>query len=150
LLLAQAMSKGNLDVARVHAQVRRFPSHCSFNLSHLRCELRCDRQNAIREKSQSLNFLKLGSRIDGVCSRLEAAVKMNTLTESMKGVVKGMDVALKSMDAEKVTVVWFRPLGAFVSRQPAFRSRKSWTSSSSSLKRWMFAQGTWTQPWIRA
>ena len=59
-------------------------------------------QNAIREKSQRLNFLKLSSRIDGVCSRLEAAVKMNTLTEAMKGVVKGMDTALKSMDTEKV------------------------------------------------
>lgn len=59
-------------------------------------------QNAIREKTQALNFLKLSSRIEGVCSRLEAAVKMNQLTENMKGVVEGMDTALKEMDTTKV------------------------------------------------
>lgn len=35
-------------------------------------------------------------------SRLEAAIKMNTLTDAMKGVVSGMDVALKNMDCDKV------------------------------------------------
>ena len=33
-------------------------------------------ENAIREKNQSLNFLKLGSRIDAVAARLETAIRM--------------------------------------------------------------------------
>ena len=61
-------------------------------------------QNAIREKNQALQFLKLASRLEGVCSRLEAASKMNQLTESMKGVVTGMDAALKEMNTDKVHI----------------------------------------------
>ncbi len=60
-------------------------------------------QNAIREKQQALNFLRLASRIEGVASRVEGAVRMNSLTASMKGVVDGMDDALKSMDTDKVS-----------------------------------------------
>jgi hypothetical protein len=48
-------------------------------------------QNAIREKNQALNYLRLASRIDGVASRVEAAVRMKTVTRSMAGIVKGMD-----------------------------------------------------------
>ena len=33
-------------------------------------------QNAIREKNQSLNFLRLGSRVDAVAARLESAIRM--------------------------------------------------------------------------
>lgn len=37
-------------------------------------------QNAIREKNQSLNYLRLSSRIDGVASRVEQAIRMRTVT----------------------------------------------------------------------
>jgi hypothetical protein len=33
-------------------------------------------QNAIREKNSSLNFLRLGSRVDAVAARLESAIRM--------------------------------------------------------------------------
>lgn len=33
-------------------------------------------QNVIREKNQSLNFLRLGSRVDAVAARLETAIRM--------------------------------------------------------------------------
>ena len=33
-------------------------------------------QNAIREKNQSLNFMRLGSRVDAVAARLESAIRM--------------------------------------------------------------------------
>ena len=54
---------------------------------------------------KALNCLRLGSRIDAVASRLETAVRMNTVTSSMKGVVKGMDKGLASMDVDKISKI---------------------------------------------
>lgn len=42
--------------------------------------------------------MRLASRIDAVASRLETAVRMNTVTKSMKSVVKGMDKGLARYD----------------------------------------------------
>ena len=47
-----------------------------------------------RDPAKALNCLRLASRIDAVASRLETAVRMNTVTKSMKSVVKGMDRGL--------------------------------------------------------
>ncbi|WVO16011.1 hypothetical protein L204_103676 [Cryptococcus depauperatus] len=76
--LKQALAKGNTDGARIYAQ------------------------NAIRKKNEGLNLLRLGSRIDAVASRVETAVAMRTVTNSMGSVVKGMDKAMESMNLEKV------------------------------------------------
>jgi len=81
LKLKQAIEKGNMEGARIYAQ------------------------NAIREKNQSLNYLRLSSRIDAVASRVEAAVRMKQVTRSMAGIVKGLDVAMKTMDMNKITAV---------------------------------------------
>jgi len=62
-------------------------------------------QDAIREKNQALNCLRLSSRIDAVGSRLETAIRMNTVTKSMKGVTKGMAKSLASMNVEQVATV---------------------------------------------
>jgi len=56
-----AMEKGNMEGARIYAE------------------------NAIREKNNALNFLRLASRIDAVASRVNTAIKMNTVTKSMSG-----------------------------------------------------------------
>lgn len=77
--LKKAIQQGNSEGARIYAQ------------------------DAIREKNQSLNCLRLASRIDAVSSRLETAIRMNTVTQSMKGVVKGMDKGLASMDVDKIS-----------------------------------------------
>eukprot|EP01082_Thalassiosira_pseudonana_P008613 g7242.t1 g7242 contig24:183811-184802(-) len=77
--LKKAIKQGNSEGARIYAQ------------------------DAIREKNQALNCLRLASRIDAVASRLETAVRMNTVTKSMKGVVKGMDKGLASMDVDKIS-----------------------------------------------
>lgn len=77
--LKKAIQQGNSEGARIYAQ------------------------DAIREKNQALNCLRLGSRIDAVASRLETAVRMNSVTSSMKGVVKGMDKGLASMDVDKIS-----------------------------------------------
>ena len=49
----QAIQQGNADCAKVYAE------------------------NAIRYKNQSVNYLKLSSRIDAVAARVEQAIRMN-------------------------------------------------------------------------
>merc|ERR1711992_265776 len=71
--------KGNMEVARIHAE------------------------NAIRQKNQSLNFLKMSARVDAVASRVQSAVQTKKVTNSMSGVVKAMDSAMKSMNLEKIS-----------------------------------------------
>ncbi|RXK42630.1 charged multivesicular body protein 1 [Tremella mesenterica] len=61
--LKQALQKGNTDGARIYAQ------------------------NAIRKKTEGLNLLRLASRIDAVASRVETAVTMRTVTNSMGQVI---------------------------------------------------------------
>lgn len=70
----QAIEQGNSEGARIYGQ------------------------DAIREKNQALNHQRMASRIDACCSRLETAVRMEQVTGSMKGVVKGMDKSLANMD----------------------------------------------------
>ncbi|KAJ4457143.1 putative Charged multivesicular body protein 1 [Paratrimastix pyriformis] len=79
LKLKAAIEKNNSDGARIYAQ------------------------NAIRNKQQALNYLRLSSRVDAVASRLEAAVRMNQVTHSMGQVVHGLDSALASMNTEKIS-----------------------------------------------
>lgn len=78
LKLKRAIEKGNVEGARIHAE------------------------NAIRQKSQYVNYLRMASRVDGVCSRVQAAINMKQVTTNMQGVVKGLDAAMKSMNLEKV------------------------------------------------
>jgi charged multivesicular body protein 1 len=76
-----AMEKGNMDGARIYAET------------------------AIRDKNQSLNYLRLSSRIDAVSQRVNTAVKMKTLTKDMSGIVNNMQDVMKSMNIEKITAV---------------------------------------------
>mmetsp|Transcript_10534 Transcript_10534/g.13966 ORF Transcript_10534/g.13966 Transcript_10534/m.13966 type:complete len:203 (-) Transcript_10534:214-822(-) len=62
-------------------------------------------QDAIREKNQALNHLRMASRLDGCCSRIESAVRMNQVSSSMKGVVKGMEKSLASMNIDQLSGV---------------------------------------------
>merc|ERR1712154_668738 len=79
LKLKKAIEKGNHEVARIHAE------------------------NAIRQKNQSLNYLRMSARIDAVASRVQTAVTTKRVTSSMQGVVKAMDSAMKSMNLEKIS-----------------------------------------------
>ena len=78
LTFTQALQQGNTDGARIYAA------------------------NAIRKKSESLNLLRLASRIDAVASRVETAVTMRQVTGNMTSVVRGMDKAMDTMNLEKV------------------------------------------------
>lgn len=73
-----AIEKGNIAGAKIYAQ------------------------NAIREKNQALKYMQLASRIDAVAARVNTAVTMGQLTKTMGGVVHGMDVALQSMNVERI------------------------------------------------
>eukprot|EP00048_Salpingoeca_helianthica_P015122 m.225155 g.225155 ORF g.225155 m.225155 type:complete len:204 (+) comp16628_c0_seq1:39-650(+) len=55
-------------------------------------------ENAIRKKNESLNFLRMAARVDGVTSRLKSAQSVQALSKQMGGVVKGLDKALATMD----------------------------------------------------
>lgn len=74
----KAIEKGNVDGARIYAQ------------------------NAIRKKSEQLNYLRLASRLDAVVSRLDTQAKMQAVTKSMAGIVKALDRALASNNLDKV------------------------------------------------
>jgi charged multivesicular body protein 1 len=76
--LKKAIKDGNMEGAKIYAQ------------------------NVIREKNQSLNFLRLGSRIDAVASRLETAIRMQDINKAMVTTVKGMSNAMKSMEVEQI------------------------------------------------
>lgn len=77
--LKKAIQKNNLEGARIHAE------------------------NAIRQKNQALNYLRMASRVDAVASRVQTAVTTKKVTQSMAGVVKAMDAAMKSMNLEKIS-----------------------------------------------
>ncbi|KAK4005545.1 charged multivesicular body protein 1b-2 [Daphnia magna] len=79
--LKKAIQKGNMEVARIHGE------------------------NAIRQKNQSLNFLRMAARIDAVSSRVQTAVTTKKVTQSMAGVVKAMDSAMRSMNLEKISAL---------------------------------------------
>jgi len=75
----QAIQKGNAECARIHAE------------------------NAIRKKNEALNYMRMSSRIDAVAARVQTAVTTKRVTQSMGGVVKAMDAAMRSMNLEKVS-----------------------------------------------
>merc|ERR1712140_69597 len=79
LKLKKAIEKGNHEVARIHAK------------------------NAIRQKNQSLNYLRMSARVDATASRVQSALTTKKVSKSMEGVVKGMSAAMKSMNLEKIS-----------------------------------------------
>jgi len=79
--LKKAIEKGNHEGARIYAQ------------------------DAIREKNQALNSIKMASRIDACASRIETAVRMGQVTGSMQGVVKAMDRGIQSLDIDKISTL---------------------------------------------
>jgi len=62
-------------------------------------------ENAIRKKNESLNYLRMAARIDGVQAKVQSAYAMKDLTKKMEGVTKALDKAMSSMDLEKVSQV---------------------------------------------
>ncbi|CAL9736313.1 vacuolar protein-sorting-associated protein 46 [Monosporozyma servazzii] len=61
--------------------------------------------NAIRKKNERLQLLKLSSRVDSVASRVQTAVTMRNVSQSMASVCKGMDKALAGMNLQQITMI---------------------------------------------
>jgi charged multivesicular body protein 1 len=76
----QAMKQGHGDIARIYAQ------------------------NAVRKQNEKLNLLKLSSRVDAVAGRVQTAVTMRQITGNMMKVNRSLDVAMKSMSPERVSI----------------------------------------------
>lgn len=79
--LKKAIQAGNMENARIHAE------------------------NAIRQKNQGINFLRMSARVDAVAQRVQTAVTMKQVTASMKGVVKSMDSAMRSMNLVQISAL---------------------------------------------
>lgn len=62
-------------------------------------------ENAIRQKNQSINYLRMAARIDATASRVQTALTTKKVTNSMAAVTKAMDSAMKSMNLEKISGV---------------------------------------------
>ncbi|KAJ2613573.1 hypothetical protein H4S08_002122 [Coemansia sp. RSA 1365] len=61
--------------------------------------------NVIRKRNESVNLLRLSSRMDAASTRIQTAVQMRRVTESMARVVGDMDKASKKMDLERMTKI---------------------------------------------
>lgn len=87
LKVKKAIEKKNFDGARIYAQ------------------------NAIRKKTEQLNYLKLASRLDAVVSRLDTQAKMNMVNKNMAGIVKTLDKVIKTNNPEAIvnTMEQFEP-----------------------------------------
>lgn len=79
--IKKAIQQGNLDGAKIYAE------------------------NAIRKKNESLNYLRMSSKIDAVSSKVQSAITMKGVTKNMGSVVKALDKAINSMDLQKVSAV---------------------------------------------
>ncbi|KAI3884483.1 hypothetical protein MKX03_034823 [Papaver bracteatum] len=79
LKVKKAIEKGNMDGARIYAE------------------------NAIRKRSEQLNYLRLASRLDAVVSRLDTQAKMGTITKSMGSIVKSLESSFTTGNLQKMS-----------------------------------------------
>jgi len=76
----KALQQGNVESAKIYAE------------------------NAIRKKNESLNFLRMASKVDAVRCKVQSAVTMK-VTQNMASVSKSLEKAMNAMDLEKVSKI---------------------------------------------
>ncbi|XP_073100087.1 ESCRT-related protein CHMP1 [Elaeis guineensis] len=79
LKVKKAIEKGNMDGARIYAE------------------------NAIRKRTEQMNYLRLASRLDAVVAWLDTQAKMQSVGKSMGSIVKTLDSALASGNLQKMS-----------------------------------------------
>ncbi|BBG98882.1 vacuolar protein sorting 46.1 [Prunus dulcis] len=79
LKIKKAMEKGNVDGARIYAE------------------------NAIRKRTEQMNYLRLASRLDAVVARLDTQAKMFTINKSMGNIVKSLESSLATGNLQKMS-----------------------------------------------
>jgi len=60
-------------------------------------------ENAIRQKNQALNFLRMASRVDAVQSRVQTAIAMKNVSKNMGSVTKNMEATMRNMNLTKIS-----------------------------------------------
>eukprot|EP01006_Ploeotia_vitrea_P004660 TRINITY_DN115114_c0_g1_i1.p2 TRINITY_DN115114_c0_g1~~TRINITY_DN115114_c0_g1_i1.p2 ORF type:complete len:202 (+),score=115.91 TRINITY_DN115114_c0_g1_i1:62-667(+) len=75
----KSIEQGHRDIARVHAE------------------------NAIRQKNEALNLLRLSSRMEAIVQRLQSAEAAKQINKSMISVSKVMQKAVEAMNVEKIS-----------------------------------------------
>jgi charged multivesicular body protein 1 len=73
------LEKGMIDTARIHAE------------------------NAIRKKNESLNYLRLSSKMDAVASRIQSASRTESMTRNFSRVIPQMNRVMKNMKLENIS-----------------------------------------------
>lgn len=86
----EALQKGNIDGARIHAE------------------------NAIRNKNQAVSYMKLQSQLEAVTSKLQSQQLRAQVTNELAGVTQNLDLALGSMDMAKISEVMGTSCHTFV------------------------------------
>jgi charged multivesicular body protein 1 len=124
LKLKQAIEQGNMEGARIYAQ------------------------NFTREKNQSLNFLRLSSRIDAVSSRLETAIRMQQINAAMGQTVKGMSNAMKSMQVEQIAKTMEQFEKQFEDMDVRSGMRHQSSCASQMFYPSLLMKATWSKRWI--
>ncbi|KAK9742477.1 hypothetical protein RND81_03G175700 [Saponaria officinalis] len=79
LKVKKAIEKGNMDGARIYAE------------------------NAIRKRTEQMNYLRLASRLDAVVSRLDTQAKMQVIGKSMGNIVKSLESSLNTGNLQKMS-----------------------------------------------
>jgi len=60
-------------------------------------------ENAIRQKNQALNFLRMSARIDAVQSRVQTAISMKNVSKNMGSVTKNMEATMRRMNLTEIS-----------------------------------------------
>lgn len=143
----KAIEKGNIDGAKIYAQ------------------------NAIRKKTEALNYLRLASRLDAVVSRLDTQAKMNMINSSMSQIVRALDkVSICAYIVYHLNAVspwrssgWVLQLLDVMQISPLLLLTRSrlcrlwhpttwsgwpppWTNSSANLRTWTCRANLWRAP----
>lgn len=78
-LVETYMKKNEMEVAKIHAE------------------------NSIRQKSESVKYLRLSARLDAVAQKVRSAISQQQMSDNMKNVVSNLSGVLESMDVEKIS-----------------------------------------------
>lgn len=95
----KAIEKGNIEGARIYAQ-NAIRKKNEARMGSARGAPPADRHPP---HTQTLNYLKLGSRLDAVVSRLETQAKMSSINRSFAGIVTSLERALAANNLESVS-----------------------------------------------
>ncbi|KAJ4823802.1 hypothetical protein Tsubulata_005646 [Turnera subulata] len=109
LKVKKAIEKGNMDGARIYAE------------------------NAIRKRTEQMNYLRLSSRLDAVVARLDTQAKMTTINKSMANIVKSLESSLATGNLQKMSETMDQFEKQFVNMEVQAEFMESAMAGSTSL-----------------